>query len=440
MDNTLMGSLEKFDAEIYGLLQKEIRRQRYLLSLLPTSNTISPLSAYLKGSIFGNTYLDHHAAATQVKLEQIATRRACQLFKSEHAIVRLPDISSASRVVFHALAEPHDTILSFNLRKQEHCSGEKLAFDFVKFSVSPEIQSIDLDLVQRIAEARKPRLIIYSPVNYPRQMDYKRLKEIAGSVGAYLWVDIGQNAGAVAAGVSPSPVPYADVVTLPTSDSLHGPQGAMILSSRELAGKLDQAVIDTGHTLVKQNMLAALATSLREAGTPIFRSYCEQVRKNANALEHGLQKAGITTLCSPTETHLVIVKLPETADISRIGAQLQTAGFLVKTDKVPTADESISCPALRLSSLDPTTRGLREAQMEKIGALLAGFLLSSQSEEDAKTTRQHIYAMLSELPLFADDWLPPKAAPVSASSQFKPETGAHEKESIAQRITSFWDN
>lgn len=436
-----MGSLERFDPEIYDLLQEEIRRQRYLLSLLPTSNAISPLAACLKGSIFGNTYLDHHAASGKVELEKIASRRACRLFGSEHAIVRISNISTASRVVFYALAKPHDTVLSFNLRKQEHCTGENLDFNFVKFGISPDTQTIDLDELERIATAAKPRLIIYSPVNYPKQMDYRRLRTIAGKVGAFLWVDIGQNAGAVAAGAAPSPVPYADVVTCPTNDSLHGPQGALILTTKELAGRLEQTVLDTGHTSVKKNMLAALATALREAGTPVFKEYCEQVQKNALALEKGLQKAGVKVLCAPTETHLVIVGLPADAKDEETCDKLNAAGFLVKTDHVPSGAEDTLLPALRLSSLAPTTRGLTEQQMEDAGTLLGEFLLSPQSEENARAVRQRIYALLSEMPLFSEAWLPPKAdSAVSGSAIVTPETSAHEKDSVAQRILSFWDN
>ena len=280
-NQTLTESLAAFDPEIYGLLQEEIQKQRFTLSLLPTSNAVSPFSAYLKGSIFGNGQLDYHAVQSHMKLEEIAEKRAAKLFGADHAIVRISDIAAASRVVFQALATTGDTILSFNRRKLEHCIGEHLQYDFISFSIEPETEQIDLARVEQLAKARKPRLIIYSPVNYPLHLDYARLKEIAKAAGAYLWVDIGQNAGAVAAGCAPSPVPYADVVTLPTGDSLQGPHNAVILTSKELADNMDKAVLDTGHSMVKKNVLAALATTFLEAGSEAFKAYCEQVLKNA---------------------------------------------------------------------------------------------------------------------------------------------------------------
>ena len=443
-NQTLTESLASFDPEIYGLLQQEVQRQRYTLSLLPTSNAVSPFSAYLKGSIFGNGYLDHHALTSHMKLEDIAASRAEKLFKADHAIVRLSDIGSASRVVFHALVQDGDTVLSFNRRKAEHCSGGWMHFDFLNFSINPETEVIELERVAHIAKSRRPKLIIYSPVNYPRQMDFEELRNIADEVGACLWVDIGQNAGAVATGCAPSPVPYADVVTFPTSDSLHGPQSAVILTTKELAEKMDQSLLDTGHAMVKKNVLAALATTFLEAGTAPFRACCEQVLKNAQALQKGLRDAGLKTLCGDTESHLVLARLPKGTTPEKAVANLGEAGFLVKGDEMLTADESLTFPILRLSTLDPTTRALKEPSLQTIGYIIGDFLLSAQDKAATDKAKAQIRAILMDKPLFSDEWLPTNISLTPGYGQkdlnISQEVEAENKIAQSERMWSFWDN
>lgn len=443
-NQTLTESLSSFDPEIYGLLQEEVQKQRYTLSLLPTSNAVSPFSAYLKGSILGNGYLDHHTLNTHIRVEEIAAHRAEKLFGAGHAIVRLSDIASASRVVFHALIKEGDTVLSFNRRKAEHCSGGWMHFEFLNFSIDPDSELIDLERVERIAQARKPKLIIYSPVNYPRQVDFKALLDIAKSVDAYLWVDIGQNAGAVAAGCAPSPAPYADVVTFPTNDSLHGPQSAVILTTKELADRMDKAVLDTGHAMVKKNVLAALATTFLEAGTPPFKACCEQVLKNAKALEKGLRDAGLTTLCGDTESHLVLARLPKGITPEKAVANLSEAGFLVKGDEMLTSDESLTIPILRLSTLDPTTRALKEPSLQTIGRLIGDFLLSAQDKAAMDKARAQIRAILMDKPLFSDEWLPANISLTPGYGQkdlnISQEVEAEKQVAQNERMWSFWDN
>ena len=443
-NQTLTDSLAAFDPEIYGLLQDEIQRQRFTLSLLPTSNAVSPFSAYLKGSIFGNGHLDHHAVQSHMKLEEIAEKRAVKLFGADHAIVRVADIAAASRVVFQALATVGDTVLSFNRRKSEHCIGEHVQYDFISFSIEPETEKIDLERVEALAKARKPRIIIYSPVNYPLHLDYKKLKEIASSVGAYLWVDIGQNAGAVAAGLAPSPVPYADVVTLPTGDSLHGPQSAVILTSKDLAENMDKAMLDTGHSIVKKNVLAALATTFLEAGSPAFKSYCEQVLKNARALEKGLHDAGIRTLCGNSESHLVLAQLPAGAEPDEMAAKLRDAGFLVKGDIMLTSDQSKTFPILRLSALDPTTRALKETSLQTVGHLLGEFIQTDGAEKVQEKVKAQIRAILMDKPLFSDEWLPKNINLTPGYGKkdlnIAQEVEAEKREARAERMWSFWDN
>ncbi len=241
----LLHNLKAFDPELWEILRDSHRRQLDTLSLIPTTNAASPFASYLRGSALGNDFLDHHAAEHSSKLERMAVRRACDLFRAEHAIVRIGNPAAASRVVLQALASPKDTILSFNLRKQEHCTGERMQYRFVKFGVEPDTLQLNFGKVRALAHQYNPRLIIYSPVNYPHNIDYEELRKIADEVGAYLWVDLGQNSGLIAAGKIDSPLPCADVATFAASDGLHGPQSGIILSKKRLAEHLEQAVIDS---------------------------------------------------------------------------------------------------------------------------------------------------------------------------------------------------
>lgn len=411
----ILSTLETFDPELYGALQKSVENQRYELSLLPTANAISPFMAFLKGSVLGNEYTDHHAAEEKRWIERLASKRACELFGAEHAVVRLTNLAAASRVVFYALAEQGNTVLSFNGRKQEHTAGEWLSFQFESFGIDDKTQRIDLDQLAEQAKRCHPRLLIFSPVNYPRQMDYEALARIAHENGAKLWVDMGQNAGLVAGKAMRSPVPYADVVTFAANDSLRGPQRAVILCKQDIAEKLEQVVVNTGHVDIKGNTLIALALNFREAATRRYQAYCQQVLKNAQAMEQGIMKAGVETLCGATESHLVLPRLQEGQNAGEMADLFWHGGILVKPDLMPTQHGTREYPILRISSLCPTTRGFHEAEMEKVGHLVGNFLLAGADvQQDVK---KEIGRLIMDKPVFSSEWLPEAEPQQNATTQ-----------------------
>ena len=336
----------------------------------------------------------------------MATKRACKLFKAEHAIVRTGNLIAASRVVLQALMKNGDTILSFNLRKKEHCTGELMNYNFVKFAIEPDTFMIDIEKVRKLARLRRPKMIIYSPVNYPHNVDYKKLRGIADEVNAILWVDIGQNSGLVAAEEIPSPVAYSDIVTFAASDALHGPQSGIILCKKKFADTLEQAVIDTGHASLKKNVLAALAVTFLEADCDEYKDYARQIILNARALEKGLKSANADVLCSPTENHLVLVKLNSRQNPKLIVDKLAQGRLLVKAETLMTSNENISYPVLRLSSLDPTTRALYEEDMFTVGRTLGEFLKSPQNSIAIKAVDAIIKELVETLPIFSEEWLP----------------------------------
>ncbi len=401
----VVSHLKTFDPEIYNLLEEERERQRYTLSLMPNMNAMSPFAKYLEGSILTNSIFDRRddTPTGGLHLAGIVRQRAMDLFRCDHAIVRLGNIVAASRVVFQALLEPGDTVLSFNLRKKDHVAG--LSYKFENYGIEPGTQQIDWGAVRAQAERVKPRLIIFSPVSYPRTIDYQILFEIAQSVDAYFWVDISQCVGLVASKLIPSPVPLADVVTFSTRDSLRGPDGAVLLTKQDLAARMDTAVINTGHEALHMNHLAALGVVLREAGSESYRTYAEQVVRNAQVLARTLADHGASVLCGGTDTHLVLASTAAGIDMREAVKAIGRMGIRVKPDSVPTMTSGLYLHALRLSTSSLTTRGMAEQDIAYIGSLLARPLTTILSPEEIEKTRQEITALVKDAPIFDDEWV-----------------------------------
>ena len=401
----LLNHLKSFDEEIFTLLEDEEQRQRYTLSFLPNTNAMSPFAAYLEGSILTNSIFDHHDETTSggIHLESIVQTRARTLFGSDHAIVRLGSIASASRVVFQGLLQPGDCVLSFNLRKKDHSTG--LSYVFENYGIDPSTQQIDWGEVRAHAERVRPRLIIFSPVSYPRTVDYRILYEIAQSVDAYLWVDISQCVGLVAAGLLPSPVALADVVTFSTSESLRGPDGAVILCKRDIAACMDAAIVNTGHVALHMNHLAALGVVLREAASEKFRRYGEQVLKNAEVLARALADHGASVLCGGTDTHLVLASATGSVNMDEASNVINRMGIRVRVEDIPTMNPGLFLHALRLSTSNPTTRSLKEEDMAYLGLLLAKPLTQILSPEEIEQSHQEIVALVKDSPISSEEWL-----------------------------------
>ena len=401
----LLNHLKSFDEEIFTLLEEEEQRQRYTLSFLPKTNAMSPFAAYLEGSILTNSIFDHHDETTSggIHLESIVQTRARTLFGSDHAIVRLGSIASASRVVFQGLLQPGDCVLSFNLRKKDHSTG--LSYVFENYGIDPSTQQIDWGEVRAHAERVRPRLIIFSPVSFPRTVDYRILYEIAQSVDAYLWVDISQCVGLVAAGLLPSPVQLADVVTFSTSESLRGPDGAVILCKRDIAACMDAAIVNTGHVALHMNHLAALGVVLREAASEKFRRYGEQVLKSAEVLARALADHGASVLCGGTDTHLVLASATGSVNMDEASNVINRMGIRVRVEDIPTMNPGLFLHALRLSTANPTTRSLKEEDMAYIGLLLAKPLTQILSPEEIEKSHQEIVALVKDSPISSEEWL-----------------------------------
>ena len=398
----LLSTLKKLDEEVFAEFQDEIEEQRFTMSLIPTVNAESPFAAYLEGSILANVSTDYHGISRTGRFERMAVERALKCFHAEHAIVRLDSISAASRVVFKALLKSGNPVLSFNGRKQELCHG--LSYRFSIFGADWENRDIDWKELDEQIARHQPKIVIFSPTSFPFAIDTKRLAKVTHEAGALLWIDIGQNVGLVAAGLMPSPVADADVVTFPTNDSLQGPEGAIILCKKELAETIERSVIDNGHSALHKNRLAALAVSLREASEPSFRLYGQQVIANARALSKALQENGIPIWGDGTDCHLVV------ADPQKTEQKLHRAGFMIKTARLPDAERRPAHPVLRLSSLNPTTRSLKEKDMEKIGQLLAA-ALNVDDPAALEVIRKKVSSLLMDKPIYSEEWVESIANP-----------------------------
>lgn len=398
--------LQKFDPELSGWVQRSFDRQITSLSLIATDSAASPLTQYLKGSALGNDFDGHNPLTHHSHIEELATERIRALFGAENAIIRTANVAAASRVVLLTLVKPGETVLSFNLRKQKYCRGSHMKFNFVKFALEPDTLTLNIQKLRYLAMRHKPVLIVCSATNYPKNINYRELRSAADECGAKLWVDLNQNAGLIAAKLIESPVPYADVVTFSTGDALHGPHNGIILSKKDLADPLKQVLIDSGYSSVKKNVFAALAITVKEVSCEEYKDFAHQVLDNARALEDGLKGAGVDVLSSPTENHLVVVRLTRNQDGATVAKKLEKGGLLVKAETLMTSDDRINYPILRLSSLDPTTRSLGTDDMFTIGMALGEFLNSPQDEHAIGAIKMIIQEMVENLPLFSEDWLP----------------------------------
>ena len=316
-------NLKSFDKEVSDACQLEFERQQHNIELIASENIVSEAVLLAAGGVLTNKYAEGYPSKRYYGgcqcvdiVENIARERACRLFGAEHANVQPHCGASANLAVFFALLNPGDTVMGMNLQQGGHLShGSPVNisgkyFNIVPYGLSNETEMIDYDEVRRIALECKPKMIIAGASAYSRIIDFKRFREIADEVGAYLMVDMAHIAGLVAAGVHPSPVPYADVVTTTTHKTLRGPRGGMILCRKELAQVIDKAIFPGTQGGPLMHIIAAKAVALGEALTEEFKEYQKQIVKNAAVLADALRKNGIDLVSDGTDNHLMLLKPP----------------------------------------------------------------------------------------------------------------------------------
>ncbi|NLC68946.1 MAG: serine hydroxymethyltransferase [Clostridiaceae bacterium] len=377
--------IHEVDPEVASAIEKEIDRQRNKIELIASENFVSPAVLKALGSPLTNKYAEgypgkrYYGGCEYVDIvEEFARQRAKELFKAEHANVQPHSGAQANMAAFFAVLNPGDTILGMSLSHGGHLShgmSKNISgryFNAVSYGVSRNTCRIDYDEVRRIAKEKRPNLIIAGASAYPRIIDFEAFKQIADEMGAALMVDMAHIAGLVAAGLHPSPIPHADIVTSTTHKTLRGPRGGLILCKSEMAKKIDSAVFPGTQGGPLMHVIAAKAVSFKEALTEEFKEYQKQIVKNAKALGDALVEKGFNLVSGGTDNHLLLVDLTN-KDITGNNAQLMLdeVGITVNKNEIPFDTRSpFVTSGIRLGTPAVTTRGMKEEEMAEIAGLI----------------------------------------------------------------------
>ena len=377
--------LKDYDSEVAAACEDELSRQRGNIELIASENIVSKAVLLAAGGVLTNKYAEGYPAKRYYGgcqhvdvVEDIARERAKKLFGAEHANVQPHSGANANLAVFFALLEPGDTVMGMNLSEGGHLShGSPVNisgkyFNIVPYGVSKETETIDYDEMEKIALDCKPKMIIAGASAYSRIIDFKRCREIADKVGAYLMVDMAHIAGLVAAGLHPSPVPYADVVTTTTHKTLRGPRGGLILCKENLAKQIDKAIFPGVQGGPLMHIIAAKAVALGEALTDEFKAYQEQIVKNAKVLCDRLIENGIDIVSGGTDNHLMLLNLTKTGITGKeLEKRLDEVHITANKNTIPGDPLSpFITSGLRIGTPAVTSRGFKEAEMIKIADLI----------------------------------------------------------------------
>jgi len=378
--------LQNTDPEIASAISGELARQRRNIELIASENIVSESVLAAAGTVLTNKYAEgypskrYYGGCYEVdKVEEIARERACRLFGAEHANVQPHSGASANLAVFFALCQPGDTIMGMSLAHGGHLShGSPVNisgkyFNIVPYGVSDETQQIDYDEMQRIALECKPKMIVVGASAYARTIDFARCREIADSVSAKLMVDMAHIAGLVAAGIHPSPVPYADVVTTTTHKTLRGPRGGLILCKEEYAKAIDKANFPGTQGGPLMHIIAAKAVAFGEALKPEFKAYQEQVAKNAKAFCKALKEEGFNIVSGDTDNHLILLDLrPFGITGKEFEIKLDEVHITANKNAIPNDPEKPTVTSgIRVGTPAVTSRGFVEEDMIKVAKLMA---------------------------------------------------------------------
>ena len=407
-----IGFVGKYDPEVSAAMEKELARQRRNLELIASENIVSPAVMAAMGSVLTNKYAEglphkrYYGGCEYVDVvEEIAIDRAKKLFGAKFANVQPHSGAQANTAVYFALLQPGDTVLGMSLAHGGHLtpgspvniSGKY--FNFVSYGLGDD-ETIDYDKVAALAKEHKPKMIVAGASAYPRIIDFPKLAEIAKSVGAYLMVDMAHIAGLVAAGVHPSPVPYADITTTTTHKTLRGPRGGLILcNDEELAKKINKAVFPGTQGGPLMHVIAGKAVCFGEAMKPEFKEYGKHIVENAQALAKGLVQRGFNLVSGGTDNHLMLVDLrPFSITGKELEHRLDEVYITVNKNAIPNDPEKpFVTSGIRVGTPAVTTRGLGVAEMDQIAECM--YLTATQFDK-ADEIREMVTAICKQYPLY----------------------------------------
>lgn len=411
-----MSILETFDPEVAAAIRHETERQEYNLELIASENFVSEAVLEAQGSVLTNKYAEgypgkryyggcHHVDV----VENLAIERAKQLFGAEHVNVQPHAGSQANMAVYFSVLKPGDTILGMNLSHGGHLThGSPVNFsgrffNVVPYGVSKETQTIDYEEVERLALEHRPKMIVVGASAYPRIIDFAAFRTIADKVGAMVMVDMAHIAGLVAAGLHPSPVPHAEFVTTTTHKTLRGPRGGMILCREEFAKTVNSSIFPGIQGGPLMHVIAAKAVAFKEALTPEFNAYQQQLVKNAATLADGLKEQGFRLVSGGTDNHLMLLDFSGTDMTGKIAEDaLDKAGITVNKNTVPFETRSpFVTSGIRVGTPAATTHGLKEAEMKEVAGLIAEALAAHDDEAKLVEIKGRINTMMRRFPLYA---------------------------------------
>ncbi len=411
-----MQKFKIFDEEIYSLIEEELKRQRENIILIASENHAPLKVLYPMGTWLSNKYAEGYpykryygGCEVMDKIEEIAIERAKKLFNAEHANVQPHSGTQANLAVYLALLNVGDTILSMELSHGGHLShghpvnASGIYYNVIRYTVDKETETIDFDQVRDLAKKYRPKIIICGYSAYPRIIDFKKFKEIADEVGAYLMADIAHITGLVATGIHPNPFPYADIVTGTTHKTLRGPRGGFILCKKDFAKKIDKAVFPGTQGGPLMHVIASKAICFKEAMKEEFKIYCEQVVKNSKKLAESLKEKGARIVSGGTDTHLSLIDLRPLKITGKEAEELLgKAGIVVNKNTIPFDENPPAITSgIRIGSPCVTTRGMKEKEME----IIADFIyqvITKKDEEIVKRIRKEVYEFLKNFPLYEE--------------------------------------
>ncbi len=410
-----MSFLKEVDSEIWDLIQKEIERQEYQLEMIASENMADFAVMEAEGSCLMNKYAEGYpfsryygGCAYVDEVEKLAIERVKLLFGAEHANVQPHSGTQANMAVYFAILNPGDTILSMNLAHGGHLShgaGVNFSGKFYKivhYGVSKETEMIDYEEVKALALEHKPKLIIAGASAYPRIIDFEAFFKIAQEVGAYLMVDMAHIAGLIAAGIHPSPVPYADFVTSTTHKTLRGPRGGFILCKEEYAKIINKTVFPGIQGGPHMNIIAAKAVCFKQALQPEFKAYQQQVVKNAQIIANVFKDEGFRVISGGTDTHLVLIDV-SVKELTGAEAEkiLEEAGITVNKNAIPfdTRPPRITS-GIRIGTPAITTRGLKEKEVEEVAYYMCEVLKNPKNQNLRKNIREKVREICKKFPFY----------------------------------------
>lgn len=408
-------NIKRVDPQVAEQIEEELKRQQETIELIASENCTSLAVMEACGSVLTNKYAEgkphkrYYNGCEHIDvIEEIAQKRACELFHMDHANVQPHSGAQANMAVFMATMKPGDRVLSMDLSNGGHLShGSPVNFSGLYFDVKSyginENGEIDYEDVRQKAIEHKPKLIICGASNYSKVIDFKKFREIADEVGALLLADIAHIAGLVVAGVHPSPAPYCDFVTTTTHKSLRGPRGGIIMCKEEFAKDIDKAVFPGMQGGPLEHIIAGKAVALLEASKPEFVEYAKQIVKNAKALAQGLMDEGLDIVGGMTENHLMTLDLRKTGKTGKDMANvLERVGITANKNTVPNDPQSpFVTSGIRLGTPAVTTRGFKEENMKQVAKIIASAIFSSDNETELSKLREKSLELCKKYPLYS---------------------------------------